>query len=1776
MPTIIANPDPALIQPLQATGSGTVITNPDPTLIQPLDDVGADGQRILYADAVEIARQNGVDPKVVFDAATGRAPVPAVPTRQDMLREDVNARYLPNVSAGFEQGARSIWSLGQRMLGDSEGAAETIQYKDDLAAASPQGVGPQVVQGVAQSIPAIAAGLGTSLVAGPVAGFGVMAGLPAATTTNEAYEQTGDIGYAVRQGGIEGVVTGLFQSVGAGGLEKVALRGMKAGLRQFGKATMSELTEEEAILLAQNVNTYLSGVDPNALDKPKMVKDMSMVALQTLATMGLAGSVNATAQRMKGSPAAPVKPPTPAEQLSAPSERLGLPAPQEAIPLGAPSIPSGDTIPLTNGRVDPIDAPITPSNEPPPPTPPSWPRIGVEPMAPAPQRAEGAPLYIDRTGIPQAPSDAPATSQTPSAPASPRLSVRQRSMADLPPDQQAALRELRQQNPQGGVTTAQVKAITGGTRESVKALRDEVNTFPVFVPGGPRALRGDEAAQPGLRQMPTSPTMQEYTSTTPQPARGWFMDPAGKPTLPQPEADPRGMTRQGGAQPGLTQMRRPYTMEGGVADEVQMQGQGRQEEVAPIAPAQPAATPQAVATQRQARSVQFDTYDSAEAALNEARSLRDKGSRAKLKQAKENFDNESSALAKERGFGSQTERNGNVQISHIRDNDFITIFGVNEQNAQRLRDAGWDVSRKNTSYDYIAAKPEYGLKPRGSSDVEYIAKKMVSGKEAIDNALIEAGKKKVTPTAPVEVSQAPTPPSTPSTDIKWTRNKDTASADINGTPYRIERDRDGTRMLFEGDDPNPVEVNLKSVADAKRAAEQRARPNLDDPRSGAVDLSALAELPGAIAQKGKEALSAVGRSAKRNLTSAGDMPLDAFDRYLKAGALKNVISSKGQDLLLDMQRSAKQEGVQNMQAVDSYIKGDTKVALPPKTKEAADRMRNYLDKISQYMVKRGIVTGDMAATFQNNIGTWTRRSYRVFDEGRAWVDSVKQDPKLWGDAVKDFNKRYMDIRPDNSTVTTNANGKKTQPTRYSGVAAGHQIEVNKVQGGFQVNIDGTPAIVVNTLKDMNEMLRAEMAKPKFHESGDLKYADGALSALMESYADKANGGKFGAISSPKGAMDIGSLTRRSEVLDNSPAMRAVMGEYVDPTVNFARSVETMADMMANDGFMRDVRKMGLQAGWLKTAPDATHNVPIASEGNRRMKPLTEGQPLYTTREIADSFQQRFSNDQDANPVMRGYRMANTMARSAATSLSIPSQARNFISGPLLVARLGVDLKGVLTGDLAKDMAMATNVVARKPIEQIKFAMDKNGYSPTDKKVSAYRREALRLRELGILDTDVSMGILRDNFRDAMGAGTPGSNAKSYVRRAFNAAGSVYQAGDNFWKTVAYYNLKRLHEPLKAERGWSDAQLEEHVAKIIRDEVPNYNMLGNFVRSTKDLPVRPDFIAWPAERLRNTANSLNRIQQGLRSDSPAERKIAANSAASLLATMSAPAAMGIAAMHHAGMDEEKDEAFRRTFAYDWQKNSPLFYMKDDNGSVRYVDGSFTDVDAAMSEPLAAILAGEDWTDSFLRLGNQIMANYGDPGIFTGAVIDLARNKTEQGWPVWLEGDTLPNKAVDGASHLAKPLVPNTLKQLERVRKGITGEEQRGRTFNAGDEAMAFGGVRSYSMDIPKVTVRVMRDRKNDLTQQTRIYNENIENRGMDPQAAFEQYSEARTAVMQEMIQAYQDSLTLVSTGKGENKKVDPALKRKIDKSLREAGLSKAELYQVTTGRISPVRPPKPRK
>ena len=106
----------------------------------------------------------------------------------------------------------------------------------------------------------------------------------------------------------------------------------------------------------------------------------------------------------------------------------------------------------------------------------------------------------------------------------------------------------------------------------------------------------------------------------------------------------------------------------------------------------------------------------------------------------------------------------------------------------------------------------------------------------------------------------------------------------------------------------------------------------------------------------------------------------------------------------------------------------------------------------------------------------------------------------------------------------------------------------------------------------------------------------------------------------------------------------------------------------------------------------------------------------------------------------------------------------------------------------------------------------------------------------------------------------------------------YVAEDDFWKITNYFvELNRRQDALvkdgirrgvKVDPNNAEflAKLKTETADIVKNTVPNYNYVGDFVRTARLLPVG-NFMSFPSEMLRTTTNIGGQALKEMRHSKP---------------------------------------------------------------------------------------------------------------------------------------------------------------------------------------------------------------------------------------------------------------------------------------------------------------------
>jgi len=386
-----------------------------------------------------------------------------------------------------------------------------------------------------------------------------------------------------------------------------------------------------------------------------------------------------------------------------------------------------------------------------------------------------------------------------------------------------------------------------------------------------------------------------------------------------------------------------------------------------------------------------------------------------------------------------------------------------------------------------------------------------------------------------------------------------------------------------------------------------------------------------------------------------------------------------------------------------------------------------------------------------------------------------------------------------------------------------------------------------------------------------------------------------------------------------------------------------------------------------------------------------------------------------------------------------------------------------------------------------------------------------LLKLGVVNNNVRLGdltrLLEDvNFGETMTADKGFRLLLKPLSKLKAVSQDLYTAEDDFWKIASWAMEKsRLEKTLTnagltrgktfirngVEEVFDDNFLKREAADIVKNNIPNYDYVSDFVKSLRKLPIG-NFVSFPAEIVRTGTNIVRRglreINEEIIVDGKTIKPFEGIGYTRLFGfgatTIAVPAATAEAFAAIYDVTDEEREALRRYVA-DWSKNSTLLPIKEKDGTFKYIDFSHANAYDTLVRPIQTIINsvadGEKDEDGlmndFIAGTFASMSEFAQPfiseSIWTEAVADIiARGgRTRDGFQVFNEQDTPGDKAYKIMGHLVEAQMPFSFNQLKRLDRSLESVDvltkgkfdEYGQAYEFGDEFAGLFGFRSVNVN-----------------------------------------------------------------------------------------------------------------
>tara|TARA_R110002012_G_scaffold320432_1_gene544060 strand:+ start:735 stop:4919 length:4185 start_codon:yes stop_codon:yes gene_type:complete len=580
----------------------------------------------------------------------------------------------------------------------------------------------------------------------------------------------------------------------------------------------------------------------------------------------------------------------------------------------------------------------------------------------------------------------------------------------------------------------------------------------------------------------------------------------------------------------------------------------------------------------------------------------------------------------------------------------------------------------------------------------------------------------------------------------------------------------------------------------------------------------------------------------------------------------------------------------------------------------------------------------------------------------------------------------------------------------------------------------------------------------------------------------------------------------------SPEIRDLLGEVKDPISQYYKAAAKINTYIEDTKFMNAIKQSGNNKYFFEENPTLTKdlaegNPSAKGEGGLQFNKRIESEgPLngfYTTENIAKALENisdsKINADKLSGLYQKLFLVPKAFTQEAKTTLSPITHARNLISAASFTGMNGNFFRS--PSAVYKDFKEAyrmTKAIAKNQLEsQVGRSLFKD-----DGSYREFADQYRRMQELGVVNTSARLGDLKASL-DEISSGMQnleengkiftmlrGWGDKTGINKLRGMARLAYQTEDDIYKIQNYISEKsKYREALKGKTITPEIQkmandfgigdlnvksnfdefIERKAANTVKNNIPNYDMIGSLGQAVRKLPVG-NFISFPIEIIRT---GINTTRQGLKEiRTPGLEGIGARRLGGVF-VFGAALGKGLeeGAQLAAGVSNESLNALKE-YLPEWSKNSTLIPVKQ-NGEIYYIDFSHTNAYDVLTRPLNAAMNSfarareEDqsvigsFDDAAFEAGKEFLSPFVEESIVTSFFGDVLMRggQTKDGRRIWNPEDDIGTKVGNTIKEALLVGSPGSIKQFERLYLSGTGSvDKYNRGYKFLNEATGLLGFR----------------------------------------------------------------------------------------------------------------------
>jgi hypothetical protein len=873
---------------------------------------------------------------------------------------------------------------------------------------------------------------------------------------------------------------------------------------------------------------------------------------------------------------------------------------------------------------------------------------------------------------------------------------------------------------------------------------------------------------------------------------------------------------------------------------------------------------------------------------------------------------------------------------------------------------------------------------------------------------------------------------------------------------------------------------------------------------------------------------------------------------------------------------------------DTLLSGDYSISSATGKSEFGLMDKNKVKEITEMMIKKGGDEKDVKGVIEQFYNIRSGWQLMFDDLGEAMgKDALEEFAPLFGKKFKDYlGSTYEVFR--NKSVIPMLNYKPTEQAvkkmmkLFTESAADKGVKLEPEQAEYYVN-----ELLASARPPKAIATKAEKTSGVYFNAPDFFVNKTTLADLetppktlpLESLTDDAKvvvEELLGKVEDPlqtilTGTNRLSLVTRRNQLFQtlnkSNQEILEKRAKFIEE--NPGKEIPAALRGMFRETELEAINDLGKNIKKIELDPGRTEEAGIVN-------PL-DG--LYAERGVAEAIEQTAMIARDKSSLFQLYQnfilYPKATSQLAKTVLSPITHARNFISAGAFAAANGL-IPGLTvslddTGRAFKEAYGALQVKGAR--------MDNSRY-----------RELLRL---GVVNTNVRLGdlqkLLNDvNFGETFDSNVALRNMMRPLSKLKKWTEDMYTAEDDFWKITTFaLERSRLKDTYdKYGMKYTKELLDDEAAKIVKNNVPNYDYVNDFVKDLRQLPFG-NFVSFPAEIYRTGYNILNqswkeiftphtladgRIVYPLRSIGM-KRMFGM---ASTVVGVPYGTVEAFKAIHD--VTEEEMSALRR-FVPEWSKNSTLVPIRDEDGTLKYVDFSHANAYDTLIRPITTLMNGvqqgleEDavFKNTFLAMidaTKETASPFVSESIWTQALFDVAPiagrgGRTLEGRRLWTDETPWGDAFFSGIKHLGATVVPGSLPALGRMRDSLTETvDEYGKSYEFGDELLGVAGMRVVDVDPVRSMKFKIADFRTGINNSRREFTGPLLRGGpITPEQVVDQYQKANDSLFKVQKRMFKDYYAARTLGVSDRALENTFQDRVSDKQVRA----------IQTGRFTPFIP-----